>query len=51
MRVFNVHAHREPTSFNGAMTREAEAAIAASLPQDGYFMPAVFIAPVATLSA
>ena len=27
MRVFIVHAHHEPQSFNGAMTREAEAAL------------------------
>jgi NAD(P)H dehydrogenase (quinone) len=29
MRVFIVHAHHEPTSFNAAMTREAVAALAA----------------------
>ncbi|MFI4973152.1 MAG: NAD(P)H-dependent oxidoreductase [Caulobacterales bacterium] len=30
MRVFIVHAHHEPKSFNGAMTREAAAALAAA---------------------
>ncbi len=30
MRVFIVHAHHEPTSFNGAMTREAAAALGAA---------------------
>ncbi len=30
MRVFIVHAHPEPRSFNGAMTREATAALAAA---------------------
>ncbi|MBV9054868.1 MAG: NAD(P)H-dependent oxidoreductase [Hyphomicrobiales bacterium] len=30
MRVFIVHAHHEPTSFNGAMTREAAAALTAA---------------------
>ena len=30
MRVFIVHAHHEPKSFNGAMTREATAALAAA---------------------
>lgn len=30
MRVFIVHAHHEPTSFNGAMTREATAALIAA---------------------
>jgi NAD(P)H dehydrogenase (quinone) len=30
MRVFIVHAHHEPASFNGAMTREATAALAAA---------------------
>ncbi|HXV25586.1 MAG TPA: NAD(P)H-dependent oxidoreductase [Alphaproteobacteria bacterium] len=30
MRVFIVHAHHEPTSFNGAMTREATAALTAA---------------------
>lgn len=28
MRVLIVHAHPEPTSFNGALTREATAALA-----------------------
>jgi NAD(P)H dehydrogenase (quinone) len=28
MRVFIVHAHHEPASFNGAMTRAATAALA-----------------------
>jgi len=30
MRVFIVHAHPEPSSFNGAMTREASLALAAA---------------------
>lgn len=30
MRVFIVHAHHEPTSFNGAMTREAERVLRAA---------------------
>ena len=30
MRVFIVHAHHEPTSFNGALTREATAALRAA---------------------
>jgi NAD(P)H dehydrogenase (quinone) len=30
MRVFIVHAHHEPKSFNGAMTREATAALSAA---------------------
>ena len=30
MRFFIVHAHHEPTSFNGAMTREATAALEAA---------------------
>src|SRR5579872_973189 len=30
MRVFIVHAHHEPQSFNGALTREATAALAAA---------------------
>ena len=30
MRVFIVHAHHEPRSFNGAMTREATAALSAA---------------------
>nr|HET7859148.1 NAD(P)H-dependent oxidoreductase [Caldimonas sp.] len=30
MRVFIVHAHHEPESFNGALTREARAAVAAT---------------------
>ena len=30
MRVLIVHAHHEPSSFNGAMTREAAAALAAA---------------------
>jgi NAD(P)H dehydrogenase (quinone) len=30
LRVFIVHAHHEPKSFNGAMTREATAALAAA---------------------
>jgi NAD(P)H dehydrogenase (quinone) len=30
MRVFIVHAHHEPASFNGAMTREATAALTAA---------------------
>jgi NAD(P)H dehydrogenase (quinone) len=30
MRVFIVHAHHEPASFNGAMTREAAAVLAAA---------------------
>jgi NAD(P)H dehydrogenase (quinone) len=30
MRVLIVHAHHEPQSFNGAMTREATAALLAA---------------------
>jgi putative NADPH-quinone reductase len=30
MRIFIVHAHHEPTSFNGAMTREATASLGAA---------------------
>ena len=30
MRVFVVHAHHEPTSFNGALTREAVASLGAA---------------------
>src|SRR5262245_58457416 len=30
MRIFIVHAHHEPTSFNGAMTREATVSLPAA---------------------